>query len=167
MDEKRTKALSTIFVALAIPLLISMSIYAVDATIPVPIEGQILIKGYTSTVPNPAGESDNSIISLSLCGVFVGDIVGSYTSESHWVRHNVGTTDVWNNIHAIDIISPATVMGKTGSLTFMLNSNAAGGGTWVIVGGTGELASLSGQGTYSTGANPAVVNYEGQVHFDP
>jgi hypothetical protein len=167
MVKKRTKMFTTIFVALAVALLFSMSMSVAHATKPIPVEGQIIIQGYTSMVPNPSGESDNSIITLSLYGVFVGDIAGSYTSESLWVRHNVGAPDVWTNVHAVDTISPATVMDKTGTLTFMLNGKTGQEGNWVIVGGTGELANLRGQGTYSPGANPVTVNYEGQVHFDP
>lgn len=167
MIKKTTKLFATIFMALIAAFLFSTGISMVQATTPMPIEGQIIVQGTDSIVANPAGESDNSIVTLSLHGLFVGGIAGSYTSESRWVRHNVGTPDVWTNIHAIDIISPATVLGKTGSLTFMLDGSAAQGGNWVIIGGTGELTDLRGQGTYSPGINSAVINYEGQVHFNP
>jgi uncharacterized membrane protein len=165
MIKKATRVFSLMFVTLVAALLLSMSISAAHAAKPIPVQGQIIVQGTTNIVPNPAGESDNSIVTLSLYGVFVGDIAGSYTSESRWVRHDVGTPGVWTNIHAIDTISPATVMDKTGTLTFMLNGKTGQEGTWVIVGGTGELANLRGQGTYSQ-ANAVVVNYEGQVHFD-
>jgi len=79
--------------------------------------------------------------------VFTGGIEGPYTSESRWVNHNVGAPDLRRNVHhAIDTISPATVMGKTGTLYFMLDSGPSGG-NWVIIGGTGDLAGLHGQGT--------------------
>ena len=167
MVKKTKKVLSTIFIVLIAAFLFSTSVYVAQATLPLFVEGQIIVQGYKSIVAIPAGGSDNSIITSSLYGLFMGDISGSYNSESHWIRHNVGAPDVWTNIHAIDIISPATVMDKTGTLVFMLDGSAAEGGNWVIIGGTGELASLNGQGTYSPGANPAIINYEGQVHFDP
>jgi hypothetical protein len=130
------------------------------------ISGQILVTGYTIYDTRYAGESDNVFVSLSLRGRFTGGISGSYTSESCWIRHNAGLPDVWTIVHGVDFISPATVMGKTGTLDFMLNGKSAEGGNWVIIGGTGDLANLHGQGTYSP-AGGAVVNYEGQVHFDP
>jgi hypothetical protein len=167
MVKKRTKMFSTIVAALTVTFLFSMSMSVVRATKPIPVEGQIILKGYNSVATDPAGESDNNIITLSLYGMFVGDIAGSYTSESRWVRHNVGAPDVWTNVHAVDTISPATVMDKTGTLTFMLNGKAGEGGNWVVIGGTGELANLHGQGTFAPGANAAVVNYEGQLQFDP
>lgn len=48
--------------------------------------------------------------------------------------------------------SPATVMGKMGTLYFTLDSlTGAGGGNWVIIGGTGDLAGLHGRGTTAPG----------------
>ncbi len=96
--------------------------------------------------------------------MLTGDIVGSATSEARWVNHNVGTPDLTRNVHTILTFSPATVAGKTGTIYFMLNG-ATGGGNWVILGGSGELAGLHGQGTFTT--NGLALNYEGEIHFDP
>ncbi len=165
MLRKRTRMISAIVVALAIVLLLSMSISVVYATTPIPISGTITVTGGSGQVDRK-GESNISVTDLSLRGVFAGGIAGPYTSDSRWVNHNVETpADLWRNVHAVDTISPATVMGKTGTLYFMLNQGP-GGVNWVIIGGTGDLAGLHGRGT-TTPASGGVVNFEGEIHFDP
>ena len=170
MIKKRTKALTAMLMALTMALLFSMSISAAYATMPIPVSGKIIVMGASVTSTNVAGQSDNVIVYLSLNGMFTGGIAGSYTSESRWVYHNYEESDQWISVHAVDIISPAKVtinsVQYTGMLTFMLNGKSGEGGTWVIIGGTGDLANLHGQGTY-TPAGGVVQNYEGQIQFDP
>ncbi len=165
MLRKRTRMMSAIIVALGIVLLLSMSMSVVYATTPVSVSGSITVTGATFQVDRK-GESNISVTDISLRGVFAGGIAGPYISDSRWVNHNVETpADLWRNVHAVDTISPATVMGKTGTLYFMLESGP-GGGSWVIIGGTGDLAGLHGRGTTApTGGG--VVNFEGEIHFDP
>lgn len=166
MLRKRTKVMSAIALALGIVLLLSLSMSVVYATTPIPISGSINITGATFQVDRK-GESNISVTEISLGGFFVGGIAGPYISESRWVNHNVETPlELWRNVHAVDTISPATVMGKTGTLYFMLDSSGPGGGSWVIIGGTDDLAGLHGRGTTSPGGG-GVVNFEGQIHFDP
>ena len=169
MIKNRTKALSAIFVVLAAALLLTMSISVAYATTPIPVSGFIIVQSITGIASNPAGNSDNAIATLSLHGLFTGGISGSYASESRWVSHNTGTPDLWRNAHGVNIISPATVMGETGTLTFLIigKTGTETGGNWVIVGGTDGLAGLYGQGTFSPTDNSFIVSYEGQVHFDP
>jgi hypothetical protein len=168
MVKKRTKALSAVFAALAVALLFSMAMSVAYATKPIPVSGQIIILGATNVVTEPAGGSDNSITTLNLYGVFVGSISGSYTSESRWITHNFGMPDSWTHALGVDTISPAAVMGKTGTITFLLDGKTGEGGTWVIIGGTGDLANLRGQGKYTPSATSTYINiYEGQIHFDP
>ena len=167
MNVKRTKAFSAILVALTLALLFSVSLSVVHATNSTPVSGQIIIQGATNVVMEQAGNSDNVVTTLNLHGVFTGSIAGSYTSESRWVTHNHGTTDSWTHALGVDTISPATVLGKTGTLIFMINGKTGEGGTWVIIGGTGDLANLRGQGTYASSGNPYVMSYEGQIHFEP
>lgn len=167
MIGERRKVLSAILVTLTGALLLTMSMSVAYATPPTIISGQIIITGATIYDTRQAGNSDNVLVNLSLRTRFTGGISGSSTSESRWVRHDVGSPDPWTNAHGVNTISPATVMGKTGTLLWMLNGITPEGGTWVIISGTGDLANLHGQGTWSPSANPNVMNYEGQVHFDP
>jgi len=159
------KVLVTAVILMAVALLTTIGM--ARATPPTQISGKVWILGATVYEVRQAGESDNRLINLSLRGKFTGDIMGNYTSESRWVVHDVGTPDAWTNFRGVSTTSPATVMGKTGTLLWLLKGVSEKGGTWVIIGGTGDLANLHGQGTYSPTANPNVVNYEGQVHFDP
>lgn len=168
MFKNRTKLLSAVFVTFAVSLLFSIPLPVANATNSIPVSGQIVILGATNVVENPAGNSDNIFYNLNLYGVFAGDIAGIYTSESIWITHDTGTTDSWTKAHGVDTISPATVMGKTGTLTFMLNGKTGVGGTWVILSGTGDLSNCRGHGTYTPStASPYINYYEGEVHFDP
>jgi hypothetical protein len=78
----------------------------------------------------------------------------------------------------MDRVFVGTVLGHEGGFTMRLQAkgygNAVAGigawnleGTWVIIGGTGGLAGLHGQGTWSHTAGIPGLQYEGQVHFDP
>jgi len=171
---ERRKVLSAIVVTLTVALLLTMSMPVAHATPPTTISGQILITGATVYEVRLAGESDNRFVNLSLRGRFTGGISGSYTSESKWIRHDVGTPDVWTIAHGLDIMPTATVMGKTGGLVILIQGSSPGGGrpvevagyTWRIVGGTGDLEGLHGHGTAIL-VSEAVVSYEGEVHFDP
>jgi hypothetical protein len=166
--KKITKKFAAIFVALAAVLLFSTSMSVAYATKPTFVSGQIALLGATNMVTKPVGGSDNTITTLNLYGVFSGGIAGSYTSESRWITHNAGTADSWTHAYGVDTISPATVMGRTGTITFLLQGKTGVGGTWVIIGGTGDLSNLRGQGTYTPSAVSPYLNfYEGQVHFDP
>ena len=110
---------------------------------------------------------NNGFLHLHGTGYFIGSISGPFTSEAYWRAHKVGTPDQWSNGHVVITISPAKIGVKTGSLVLMFNGILGGDGIWVIISGTGELANLHGQGTFSsTGGFPQIA-YEGQIHFDP
>ena len=165
MKEKKT--LSVMFVILIASVLLAMSMPVANATTSIQISGSIIINtGVIS--PNPAGESDNSVLHISSTGMWTGGIMGSNTGEARWVGHNVLTPESWRNTHNVVTFSSATVMGKTGGLSIM-TIGKTDGGKWVILGGTDELEGLHGQGTYlQTGAMfGKVSDYEGEIHFDP
>lgn len=76
------------------------------------------------------------------------------------------------------VFTSATVLGHTGGLTMRLQATGYGNpfagisaydlqGTWVIIGGTGDLAGVHGQGTWWHTKGVSGLQYEGQVHFDP
>jgi hypothetical protein len=66
------------------------------------------------------------------------------------------------------LINP-TIAGEPyeGELVISGMGNSQGAhGNWRIIGGTGELANIHGEGTWE-GTVPGGVAYEGYVHFDP
>jgi hypothetical protein len=74
------------------------------------------------------------------------------------------------------VFESATVLGKTGGMTMRLQAKGYGNsatlawdleGTWVIIGGTGDLSGLHGQGTWWHTSGIPGLRYEGQVHIDP
>jgi hypothetical protein len=121
-----------------------------------------------SSTVRQAGNSDNTIMVLS-GGIFVwtGGIAGPCSWEGRWVIHSLGDPlkEATNTVGYYTI--EATVDGKQGTLVIeaKANTNSPHHPNWVIISGTGELANLHGQGTF-TGSFP-VWNYVGQVHFDP
>lgn len=76
----------------------------------------------------------------------------------------------WN----VDREFTGSVLGEEGSFTMKLVATGYGRigspdvleGQWVITGGTEELASLHGQGTWHS-IGVQLNEYEGRVHFDP
>jgi hypothetical protein len=66
------------------------------------------------------------------------------------------------------LINP-TIAGEPyeGELVISGMGNSQGAhGNWRIIGGTGELANIHGEGTWE-GTDPGGVAYEGYVHFEP
>jgi hypothetical protein len=166
-EMKKKKTLSRMFVILIASILLTMSMSVVNATTSTHISGSHIVStGVVS--PNPAGKSNNAVLLISSTGMYTGGITGSFTGEARWVGHNIGTPELSRNTHNVVTFSSATVMDKTGPLSIMTVGNLEGG-TWVIIGGDGELTDLHGHGTYSaTDAMFGVVaNYEGEIHFDP
>jgi len=95
-----------------------------------------------------------------------GGIKGVSTTLAVWMVHGAIAPGIGRglNVHEKLAFETATVMGKSGSLLMELNIEAPDG-HWAIIGGTGELANLHGQGTLSLAAMP--YSYTGQVHFAP
>jgi hypothetical protein len=68
-----------------------------------------------------------------------------------------------------------TVLGVPGTVQIMFVGTSPGdlftwSGTWRILGGTGELANLRGQGNWANSEDPdnyPGVHYWGRVHFEP
>ncbi len=114
-------------------------------------------------------------------GFLFGDIEGSFTGEPYWIcPHWVGPyEDLFmetlekGNGHVLLTIDVTLVknMEKTGTLILRFNDVCGTdfAGTWVIVGGTGDLKGLHGQGTWGIGLIEGVLcqAFEGKVHFAP
>jgi hypothetical protein len=177
MAKKRTKALSTILATLVILILFAMTMSVASATKPMEVIWTSMATGLSIQDAKIAGESDNRFLELSLTASCTGDIVGSYTSDSRWIINNwvVGVPLLQQPgpiyVHAIDYFS-AIFEGKSGTLAILVNHIyypllGSSEGTWVIIGGTGELANLHGQGTTFDPPGPSLTTWTGQVHFDP
>jgi hypothetical protein len=112
-----------------------------------------------------------------------------------WANYNYGTTVVSNQIGAKSIhmwgvvdwwsaswtdtfvgigtytFTDTSMFGRTGIGTFTLLCYSSGpllssiSGTWVIVGGTGSLAGIHGQGSFIPDVDPATTHYLGTVWF--
>jgi hypothetical protein len=163
--KKRTKLSATVFVMLAVGLLLTTFMSAASATTSMTISGKWAMTGGTTIDQRSIG--NNGFLHLHGTGFFIGGISGPFTSDAYWWEHNVGAPNEWTNGLVIITISPATVMGKTGTLLFTFSGILGGGGSWIIISGTGQLANLHGHGTFSsTGGFPQIA-YEGQIHFSP
>jgi hypothetical protein len=108
----------------------------------------------------------NTIITSEITQVWTGGISGIAEVQRRQINHPNGefTTHTFSTC-------TCTVDGVTGILYLNTQGNSDPNeqlfsGTWVIVGGEGDLAGLQGQGT-ATQVFPAPVLYEGTVHFQP
>jgi len=150
----------SILVSLFVVALLALPMSTVFAEKPIPVSGTFS----AGVIPVPVKFAGNNIIfEHSGVGAWDGDISGTTFGEHRWVAHANGIT----NVHVELTFSSVTVMGesKSGTLSMLflgkITGPGIGEGTWRIIGGTGELASLHGAGTWSPG------QYQGQIHFDP
>ena len=158
-------ALILLFVAmLALPM--SM----VSATKPTTVNGdRTKISSSPVEPPKRPGESDNVIVHVAASHEWTGGIEGIDSTDATRIMHNWFSPEpLWVNIRAVSTFASATVMGKTGPLTirldFRINVDGNADGTWVIIGGTGQLANLNGQGKIFGPVGD--FSYSGQVHFN-
>jgi len=181
------KLLLTVLIGCA---LLSMAPMAAHASPPTEVSGEITYVAHFKVhddsgqcVP-PAGPEDTRPPCVRMAGgnTFVdtfeeaaftedpaGGLVGTATDDCKVVIHSSGA---WS-YKAIS--SFGTVGGKQGTLQIQMVGKKPQDiwyGHWVILGGTGELATLRGQGTWFGPGAPGpdvegTVSYEGQIHFDP
>ena len=104
---------------------------------------------------------------------FTGTFVGTSDDEFVVVCHQKGP-ESFKNFGKITINFTGEVDGRVGGLTMKITgkqdsttcdpSGAIWSGKWVIVGGTGELTDLHGNGTWT---GPSFdLDYTGKIHFD-
>jgi hypothetical protein len=166
VKELKRKILLTVL-ALALVLLATPYIGNAYAKPPEAVAGEIVLTSVVlSEPPRPAGESDNTILRLDILEEWSGDIEGTATTEASWIVHNSPYTnpDAWVNVHAIITFSDVTVLDRSGTLTIKIDVEGTEA-HWTIMGGTGELANVRGQGKGSIATEP--FTYTGLVHFDP
>jgi len=132
------------------------------------VAGTLTITPTAITVPKPAGESGNVVLVVTgNTATWSGGIDGVADASGHFLAHNAGTPDAYTTARNIHTFTNAEVDGKQGGLTIISVGSSLAHGQWRIVSGTGELAGIHGQGTWSTIALPFLYEYEGTVHFDP
>jgi hypothetical protein len=115
----------------------------------------------------------NTFLTTFENGIWTGTFEGTSTEDGKVVIHCSGS---WS-FNAIVSFGEVTVDGKMGTLEM----SVVGGrpdevtdweGKWVILSGTGDLATLRGQGTWwGPGASGPEewgdIYYSGQIHFEP
>jgi hypothetical protein len=156
-------------VALMAVVMVTLPVSLVSATKPMPVSFSITIipSGPPSAI-KMAGKSDNGITTPESNIILTGGISGTGTYSGRWVIHNSGDPE---NVFVTSkgrYEIEATVDDNSGTL--IIEACARSGGDkpalWRIVGSTGDLAGLHGQGTF-TAVDFFNYNYVGQVHFDP
>ena len=183
MIELNRKILLAVLALVAV-LLAPLYFGVVNATSPIPVLFENHGLGFGESEYRQAG--NNWISDASSYGLVTGDIVGEYAGNAHWIYHNwVGpyqdpmmlTVGLVNG-HVLVTFDVTEVMGMEKEGTIRLRLNDVFGdefaGTWVILGGTGELKGLHGQGTWHVEliiVDGQIVGgyqiFEGYVHFDP
>jgi hypothetical protein len=169
--NKKVLGISTCLLIIAIS---AFQISLVLATKPIPVEGKWRATGATSLGTKYAG--GNRISCSEVEGeYFEGPMDGTFVHTLTNIRH-YGEPEQENPYKynwKMERTFEGTVNDKEGTLLIHLNAKGISGGspgtlkgTWVIISGTGDLANLRGQGTF-TNAGMGVFSYKGQIHFDP
>jgi hypothetical protein len=176
VKEVNKKILLTVL-PFAIVLLAIPYVGLVSAKKPMPVSFGVMLTGVDMETMEYRQNGPNWISQYISFGVVSGDIEGSMTGEPYWIFHHwVGPiedpymlTVEKGNGHVLLTIDPATVGDKTGKIVLRFNDvfGTDFAGTWVIIGGTGELKGIHGQGTWSIDFVNGIQVFKGKIHFDP
>lgn len=174
---KLNRKILLISLALSSVLLTIPYVGLVSARQPMPVSFGVTLTGIDMETIEYRQNGPNWIAQYISFGVVSGDIEGSMTGEPYWIFHHwVGPyedplmlTVEKGNGHVLLTIDPATVVDKTGKVVLRFNDvfGIDFAGTWVIIGGTGELKGNHGQGTWSIDFVNGIQVFEGKIHFDP
>jgi hypothetical protein len=153
-------------------LLVILSVLSVPALAGPPTDAEGVWK-YTPYTVSVRVADGNTFIESFEDGEWTGTFEGISTEDGHVVIHRSG---FWS-FRAIVSFSEVTVDGKSGTLEMSVVGDRPDGlsdweGKWVILSGTGELASLRGQGTWWGPGAPGEgeqgdIYYAGRIHFEP
>ena len=156
---------------------------AVHAGPPVDVAGDF---SYVPAIVSLKQAGDNLFLDATDTATWTGAFEGTSTKEYVAVLH--GTSGGLNILDPAFTFEHASykgtvtftgeVQGREGTLEIRFVGKSLGDladwtGTWRILSGTGELASLHGTGIFynntDSGGNKILgdIHYEGQVHFDP
>jgi hypothetical protein len=176
-------------VAVTVVVILSVLPISASAHPPTPVEGVWKYLPYFK-VKNDAGEcvkpeegdtrplcvkaaGGNQFVQTYEDGWWTGGFVGTSVDHGRVTIHRSGH---WH--FKAMVYFEGQVRGKKGTLEMSVvgdrpDASAEWEGRWVILRGTGELASLRGQGTWwgpgwlGDPNVPGIIDYEGQVHFAP
>ncbi len=173
--ENRVKKAAVGVLVMALLMMSATSISLVHATTPITVNGRITMTtprtGLNPTEERWCGKSDNQVRIWENWGnwLWSGSINGSSTLDRRTMYHDRNTSEQWFNTHGIYTIPNANVTGKLGTLYIQIEGSTGNPPPtmWRIVGGTGELVNLHGQGTYEGSTAGPWIEYTGQIHFDP
>lgn len=164
-----SKKLSTFLVYSAI-LISTLMIPVVLATPPDSVSGDWFYTPYMVEITKVAG--GNIFKYGEEDGIWVGGFDGISEDSFNVVVHPSGFVTCTGQINF-----DGTVNGESGTMVILFVGKKnletmLWSGKWVIIGGTGDLANLKGQGTWEgpgwTGPpGPGELSYEGKIHFDP
>jgi hypothetical protein len=173
------KKIVSAFLLLALMLLASAS-----TVVTVQASKSTEVNGTYSPLPPPSqntvssdGKSDNTNQNVVIQVIWRGSISGTGSLEMDSTNLNVGSVDERGVIHgSLTLTTGISVLGiaKTGTLDIKLHNvierGDKSGGVWRIVGGTGDLEGLHGEGTLELSVfqpPKMVIAYTGQVHYEP
>ncbi len=165
-------------------LLVLMLLFSASTVITVQASKPTEVNGTYSPLPPPSqnivtsdGKSDNTNQDIVIGVRWRGSISGTGILEMSSTNLNVGSLEERGVIHGeLTLTTGISILGvsKTGTLTIKLHNvierGDKSGGVWRIVGGTGDLEGLHGEGSLElTVFQPPVIviAYAGQVHYEP
>lgn len=154
---------------LTVCMVLPMGSLPVYATPPTEVSGIFDMAVITVTGSRTAGP--NTFIYGTDVEVWQDDLVG--VGKTEWVVRMVHASGVVT-FSSLGVFTGTVLGSDEGTMEYRLTGQIPPGGgdwygQWVILGGTGGLANVRGQGTWwgpGMGFDPDHW-YEGQVHFDP
>jgi hypothetical protein len=173
-DGKMKKRSLLLIAVLMVALLPALSAPAYATEPHITVEGEWDYQGQPPFDERWAG--GNYFFSFADCGTWTGGLEGTVCDTGEIVVHSSGSMfakyTVWFDGEVVDE-STGTLLGEgTLEIHFVgkgLDEQFGMQGTWTILGGTGDLATLRGHGTWWGWGSDGVVGtpdlfYSGQVH---
>ena len=164
---KKKISLVSLFCVLVAVMLLSpiLSVFAENDKF-IEVEGDIPILFDPASVDFiHRGQSYTETWSYQFDAQWFGGIEGSGYITGWWTVAKIDTPE-WK-IVPIEVVTlnDPKIDGKTYSGDLIIGGSTV---NWRIIGGTGELANIHGQGKKLIDEfNPFLIHYEGLVHFDP
>jgi len=150
----------TLRISAAIVAALAINSSAISASTPTTASGTFGPTGAPASITFRAADGNTIVTITARPGRFTGTFAGTYSEDLRIVIHSDQSTNF-----AAQLTCRCTVEGRTGTFTLKLDGTGdatAFAAHWRIVGATGELAGLRGEGTLT--APPPT--YSGELHFE-